>query len=196
MNTRSFSLGAFAALGIFFTTTAFAFNTPSLDFTGSFEGFYAPSVWTTTISGNPSYVASPVVVTDGAPDAVELIGAIGDGTVPQVLSILDYSTTVPGTDPINVSFTYGFYDPISTQDMAQVLDNGVVVATLNSHVSQFLLSGVFKGGDVLDFRLTSDIVNLPDSLEIAPIPEPSTLALVMLAGAAFVLKLRYRSIGR
>ncbi len=198
MKTRIFSPGRLAAIsGVLFfaSTTAWALSPPT-DFTGVFSGFYAPTAWTTTITGNANYVAPPAVVTDGAPNAVQFIGAIGSGTYAQPATYLDYSIVLPGADPVNITFSYAYFDPVGSGDLAQILDNGVVVANLNSSDSQFGLIGLYSGGDTFDIRLISDVVNLPNILEIAPIPEPSTYALAALSTAAFLLHLRYRPVKR
>jgi hypothetical protein len=200
MKTRILSTGKLAAvIGVILLSNTAVWALTPPDFTGVFSGFYAPSAWTTTISGNTAYSAPPVVESAGAPNAVELIGAVGTGSVPQQPSIIDYSIVLPGSAPVSVSFTYAFFSATgpSSFAQAQVLDNGVTVATLTSSGSQFRLPNLFNGGDTLDLRLLSPVVNIPDILEIAPIPEPSTLALAGVSTAAFLVQLfRCRSAKR
>ncbi|MDB6021380.1 MAG: hypothetical protein JWQ04_1237 [Pedosphaera sp.] len=168
------------------------------DFTGSFSGIYAPANWTIAVSGNPTYQNSAQVDTSGAPDIVTIYGALGVGTVPSAPSIIDYSILLPGGSPNaqSISFGYTFFNPLGSPAAAQVLDNGVVVGSLQNGTSLFQLDGDFQGGGVLTFRVVSGNVNQADFLQITPVPEPSTLALASLGGAALLLQFRRQPVKR
>lgn len=191
MKNRNFAFSLALAVLSLSTVGAFA------QFSGVFSGYYAPSDWTIAVSGNPTYDNFAGVITTGAPDNVTIYGAFGFGTVPSTPSIIDYSIVLSGSGPVEVSFSYTFFNPGFVQDKAEVLDNGVVVANLTAVNSQYYSNpGTFMGGQTLDFRVFSANVNQFDFLEIAPIPEPSTLTLAGLGGAALLFKLRRKTARR
>jgi hypothetical protein len=195
MNIRSLIPSLTAGI-VLVSTAAFA---GSGDFTGSFSGFYAPSSWDIVVSGNPLYQATAVVSAAGAPNNVTIIGAVGpSASLTSPFSVVDYSTTIQGAtlgEPESVSFSYAFFNPSGVPNGAEVLDNGVLVATLPASGTEFVMPTGFVAGSTLEIQVTSGNTTLPDVLEIAPIPEPSTVALAGLGGAILLWQSR-RKFGR
>jgi hypothetical protein len=191
MNIRNHFSSLVAGVALFSTATAFA---GTGNFTGSFSGFYAPANWVITFSGNPLYQNTAVVSTGGAPNNVTIIGAVGPGTTANTpFSVVDYSTTIQGStlgEAESVSFSYAFFNPSGVPNAAEVLDNGVVVGNLSPTGSQFVMTTGFTAGSTLEIQVTSANTSFPDVLEIAPIPEPSTIALGTLSGAILLWQSR------
>jgi len=188
------SLAPSLVLAITLASTGAAFA----DFTGNFSGFFAPANWTVAVSGNPTFDNTAGVFPNNSAQNVTMIGAVGSGTAPNLpVSAVDYSIVLPGTatTTVNISFVYTFFNFGFAANQAEVLRNGVDVADLSAGGTPTLfgLSGTFKGGDTLDFHLTSVNNVNADVLEVTPVPEPSTLALAGLGGAALLLQLRRKS---
>jgi hypothetical protein len=169
------------------------------DFTGNFSGFYAPANWTIATGNNPTFEGNAVVDTTGAPAKVIISGASGPGlpiggNLP--VSTVDYEIVLDNT-ATSVSFGYTFINPGFAGDMAQIFDNGSLLTTLGAASSVFISrAGQFHPGDMLDLRVTSVNVSQVDSLQVGAVPEPSTLALAGLGGAALWLKMRRKSASR
>jgi len=170
------------------------------NFTGSFSGFYAPANWVTVKSGNPAYQNSASVSTAGAPTTVVISGAVGPNTATTTpFSVINYSTTVQGGsvgESESISFSYTFFDPAVIAHDAEVLDNGVFVADLPASGSQFNMPTGFVAGDTLEIQVTSGNLTAPDVLTIAPVPEPSTMALAGIGGIILLWQSRRNKFSR
>jgi len=193
MKSRNFVPALLVVIALLPTAVAHA---GSGDFTGSFSGFYAPANWNTTLSGNPTYQATAVVSTAGAPNQVTITGAVGPFSVNTTpYSVVDYSTTIQGAtlgEAESVSFSYTFFNPSGVSSGAEVFDNGVLVATLPTSGSVFSAPTGFVAGSTLEIQVTSGNTTSPDVLNIAPIPEPSTLVLAGLGGVIALWQSRRR----
>jgi hypothetical protein len=193
MKARKYFTGLAVAAVLLPAGVAFA------NFTGNFSGFYAPANWTIATGNNPTFDGNAAVDTTGAPIKVVISGANGpglpvNGNLP--VSTVDYEIVLDNT-ATGVSFGYTFLNPGFAGDMAQVFDNGSLVATLSTSVSQFIsTAGQFHSGDMLDLRVTSVNVSQVDSLQVGAVPEPSTLALAGLGGAALLLQMHRKVAAR
>lgn len=209
MNIRKVTTGLIFAAGVY--------QASADDFAGSFSGFYAPGNWNVAVSGNATYQGNASVDITGAPNQVVINGATGANGVPDVdtPSIIDYSivvgsalppsgTQTPVAQPVGVAFTYIFFDPFSSggspppgppdSNTAEVLQNGTVVGFLNPGTSTYETTTTFFAGDTLTLRVISGNTTPSDTLTITLIPEPSTLALAGLGGAALLMQLRRKHV--
>ncbi len=175
-------------------------------FSGYFSGYYAPENWTKYVYNNPAYQDTAYVNTGNAPNCLSLVGAVNSqqqasGTQLPV-SIIEYTIVVSGTGLQPVAFNYAFFGLLDGgYDSAALIyekGNGLkVVANLSTLLDgtqqSYFNNTTFQGGHVFGFRLYSNNDNMPDSLRICAVPEPSIVTCLSLGIAALWWRLRRQS---
>ncbi len=184
-----------AAVAILVTGFLLSASSAFAQFSGYFGGYYAPANWSSSVYGNPLYDTTATVVTTGVPNSLEIDGAVDSQTqvsTPQPpASVIDYTITLSGTGLQPVAFYFSFTGVNDGYDTASLLyDSGSglqVVASATNYTGTVLsYSGSFLGGHTIGFRVTSNNDNVADALQIFAVPEPSSVALFTLGGAALV----------
>ena len=111
-----------------------------------------------------------------------IYGATGQSPVPDgTPSDVNYWTLLDGTGPQPVIFRYSFFteNVPAGNDVAQFywVDSGMHTIDLSG---SGIIETTLPGGSRFGFFLTSDNDLTADVLQITPVPEPSTLALLGL----------------
>jgi hypothetical protein len=168
-------------------------------FTGFFRGYYAAPHWTTALAGNPLYQDTATAERHGTPDNLLITGAVDAqqqiGAPQPPASVIDFTIALDGTGLQPVSFAYVFTGAADGYDRAQLIyDSGSgfqVIADLSTAIGVVgTYSGQLTGGRAFGFRVYSNNDNVPDTLLISAIPEPSLLTFLGLGIAALLLRLR------
>ena len=178
-----------------------ATNSAVAQFSGYFNGYYAPANWTRFVSNNPLYQDSGFIYTVNAPDSLEIDGAVSalqqSNIAQPPVSIIDYSILLSGSGLQPIAFGYLFYGLADGYDSAELIyyngSGAQVTASLSAVIGvQQTYSGQAMGGSTFDFRVYSNNDNLADRLIISAVPEPSTLTILGLGVSALLWKPRRR----
>jgi hypothetical protein len=187
-----------AAIGLIGAAFLLAGSCALAQFSGYFNGYYAPGNWASSVYGNALYQNTAYVYIGGAPGSLEIDGAVDAQqqiSQPQPpVSVIDYTIVLSGSGLQPVAFKYGFTGKADGYDAAALIyDSGSglqVVTSLSTLLNgvQQSYSGSFQAGHAFGFRVYSNNDNVADRLVISPIPEPSTFTLAALGAGAFLLR--------
>jgi hypothetical protein len=157
-----------------------------------FSGYYAPGNWTLTNSGGST---NGFVDTSGAPASITLHGgSSGSGT----LGDTDFTIAAAASGTLSFHWSY-FSTDTGTYDAAYFLLNGVPTFLAdNGSQGSGDFSIALAAGNTFGFRVES-LDNLFGDGEltisnfVAPVPEPSTLALLALGAVGVAMVMRRRA---
>jgi hypothetical protein len=160
-----------------------------------FSGYYAPGNWTLTNSGGST---DGHVDTSGAPASITLFGGNSQSGTP---GDTDFTIAAAASGTLSFHWSY-FSTDTGPYDAAYFLLNGVptFLADNGSQGSGDFSITLAPGTNTIGFRVES-LDNLLGDGEltisnfVAPVPEPSTLALLALGaiGVAIVMRRRAQS---
>jgi hypothetical protein len=194
-----------AVFGLMGAAILLVANSALAQFSGFFSGYYAPANWTKTVWNNPLYQNTAFIYTGNAPSSLEIDGAVNstqqNGVPTLPVSAIDYTITLSGSGLQPVAFIYSFAGlAVGGYDAAYLIYNNgsglVEVANLstllNGSQQSYFNNTSFQGGRTFGFRVYSNNDNLPDTLVISAVPEPSTLTFLTLGAGALLWNWRRR----